>query len=214
MSKIKAILIISAVAVIGIAAALLLTRNKDQVVFNEIETLVEAAPKWSPDSFSEDLNENELNSKLGINFRECLPRTLAQNTLVAYANYAKKNELHNITFSVLEDSQEFYGKTIVCDVSSRNWSELSASGIDYVYSDASKSKSRISDVEVVLSVRPAYTFENKESGYKEELSAVYLAQFIVNDYAYYVEGRDGIQKNEFLEFVTSIINNYRFSKSD
>ncbi len=181
-----------------------------QLVFNEIDGVYDFVPKWNPDAYSEELAAEELNTLLGIDIAACIPGSLKEDWVYASADYIKADELDAVDIGILDPANEpYFGKTIILSVGNKAWSDLSNTLIDYSSGNTAHQHSLVNGTAVDAYVQPAYVFENKNTGYKREESAVYIAQFTIGGYMYYVEGREGITEEEFSEFVGRIIESYQ-----
>ncbi len=181
-----------------------------QLIFNKIDAVYDGAPKWNPDAYSEELAAKDLNDLLGIDISACIPDSLKEDWVFSSANYIKAGELGAVDIGILDPANEpYFGKAIVLSVANKAWSDQSNVLIDYSYGNTRHQRSVVHGISVDAYVRTAYIFENKNTGFQKQLSTVYIAQFTIDGFDYYVEGREGIKAAEFSEFVSHIIESYQ-----
>ncbi len=181
-----------------------------QLIFNKIDAVYDGAPRWNPDAYSEELAAEELNDLLGIDIAACIPDSLKEDWVFSSADYIKAGELGAVDIGILDPANEpYFGKAIVLSVANKTWSDQSNVLIDYSYGNTTYQRSVIHGVSVDAYVRTDYIWENKNTGFRKQKSTVYIAQFTIGGFDYYVEGREGIKEAEFSEFVSRIIESYQ-----
>ena len=209
MKKVKFLIVGAVLAAIIIAGVLFVSlRNPKPLHFNKLDSITAGSPKWNPNAYSEDIEETEINSMLGIDIKSCIPEDLEGYWIYGTAEYIDKNVLGSITLGILApDNEPYFGKMIYVSIANKQWSDESYVFVDWAY-DGKQKSSTIHGVTVDASIKEPSVLHNPNTGFSLEQKAVYIASFTIEGYEYYIEGREGITEDEFTDFVICVIEKY------
>lgn len=193
----------------GIAVLVINISNQkgNNLPFNRIDNIYSAAPLADSGVFGGPITTEETTKYLGYALTDCLPESLSAFSTEYSGLYNAENHLLGLTMNLVQNlSESPQGKGFYCEIVDTSTSSGLLT-IDYSYSDTSMQTGDILGITVVALERPQFTFANEATGYKREELTVYIAEFTAGTNYYYIEGREGITKSEFVEFVTNLIEN-------
>jgi len=174
------------------------THPSYNITFNKVGGLMQGAPAFREDAFHEKITLLEAEAILGVDIRDSLPESLSDFEFFVMAGYFLPKELYQLD-TIIHQTRVApgFGKTIVISNASQSWSEHSVSSIDYAFANQSSNEiSLVYDIEILFKTHGIFG------------EPTYIAEFELSDIYYHVEGRGGIEEEEFIEFITKLIGSY------
>ncbi len=163
-------------------------------------SITEGAPRYIEGTYTEDVDADEFETLTGLCVQQSLPPSFQSATIAGYAEYDRDGKIINMSVGVREESNGFSAGISVS--SSKLWSELSYSPVDYRYGNEETNEL----VTTTIGETAVLFFHYDDSKEKEyELGHdVYIAEFGLSGINVYVES-SRMNQDEFAQFVASLI---------